>query len=311
MSKNRMLEWLLLVTVFIWGINTPIMKVGLLYVSPTLYNALRLLVAAVVSWPILWYSGTYKKIQKGDVRRILAVSLFGFFFCQMFLSIGLPITTAGNASLMMALLPINVIVINRICKNEMVTIPVAAGMVVSLLGAILVILGSGKELNVGGSQLIGTLLVFIAQIGSAYYTVFSRDLLERYSAYQIITYILTLSAISFSILAMPDLLIFQWHEIPSVVWMSISFSGLLALLFCNFIWIWVIGTIGSTRASLYQNLIPVFSIIGAWFLLGEVLGWLQCAGTVVIFVGLYLTRIKVEKDFVFKFIRIAQLFIRD
>jgi O-acetylserine/cysteine efflux transporter len=310
MRKNRILEWLLLITVFIWGINTPIMKVGLIYVSPTLYNALRLLIAAVLSWPILWYSDTYTPIRKDDVRSILAVSLLGFFFNQMFLSIGLPKTTAGNASLMMALLPLNVIIINRIFKNEIVTIPVAIGMVVSLVGAILVILGSGKELNLESHQLLGTLLVFIAQIGNGYYTVFSRDLLERYSAYQIITYILTISAIAFSILAMPDLVAFQWREVPFAAWMSMSFSGLLALLFCNFTWIWVIGKIGSTRASLYQNLIPIFSIIGAWFLLGEVLGWLQCIGTIVIFLGLYLARVKVEKDFILKFSRLTQFFTR-
>jgi len=296
MEKNRVLECVLLVTVFIWGMNTPIMKVGLIYVSPVLYNAIRLLIAALLAWPVLWYSETYKPIQKKDIIPILAVSLCGFCFCQMFLAIGLPKTTAGNASLMMALLPLDVVIINKIFKNEDITIAVAAGMMMSLLGAVLVILGSGKELNLGSSDLIGTLFIFVAQVGNGYYTVFSKDLLTRYSTYQIITYILTLSAIAFGIFAMPDLLALQWGQIPVSAWIGISYSAVLALLLCNMVWVWVIGKLGSTRAALYQNLVPIFSIIGAWFLLGEVMRWLQCVGAVVIFLGLYVARIKVHKD---------------
>ncbi|WP_378953909.1 DMT family transporter [Pelosinus sp. sgz500959] len=305
MQKNKMLEWLLLLTVFIWGMNTPIMKVGLIYISPVLYNAIRLLIAAMLAWPILWYSRTYKPVQKNDIIPILAIGLCGFFFCQLFLAIGLPKTTAGNASLMMALLPLNVVIMNRIFKNEKMTFPMAVGMVVSLTGAILVILGSGKEINLTSNHLIGTLCVFIAQIGNAYYTIFSRDLLARYSTYQITTYVLTVSAIAFGILAMPDLLTVSWRAIPFSAWASISYSALFALLFCNIVWVWVIGKLGSTRASLYQNLIPIFSIIGGWFFLGEVMGWLQCAGTVIIFIGLYISRIKVNKDLITKSERIV------
>lgn len=304
MEKNRTLEWILLVTVFIWGINTPIMKVGLLYMTPILYNTIRLLIAATLVWPILWYSKTYKAVEKRDIIPILAVSLGGFFFSQMFLAAGLPKTTAGNASLMIALLPLNVVIINRIFKNEAITIAVATGIFISVLGAFFIILGSGKGVELENSHLIGSLLVFIAQIGNAYYTVFSKDLLVRYSTYQITAYVLTLSAVAFAILAMPELLALQWREIPVIAWTSIGYSALLALLFGNIIWILVIGKLGSTRAAFYQNLIPVFSIIGAFFFLGEVMSWLQFVGTGVVFLGLYVARMKVNKKLICSFVKI-------
>lgn len=294
MGKNRTLEWLLLLAVFIWGMNTPIMKVGLLYIPPVLYNTIRLVIAAVLAWPILWYSKTYKPIRKQDIMPILGVSIGGFFFSQLLLMAGLPQTTAGNASLMMALLPLNVVIINRIFKQERITSAVAIGSIISLLGALFIILGSGKEVKFEGSHLMGSLLIFIAQIGNAYYTVFSKDLLERYSTYQITTYVLSLSAVAFSLISIPDLLSLQWRAIPSSAWTSIVYSALLALLVGNIIWIWVIGKVGSTRAAFYQNLIPVFSIIGAFFFLGEVMSWLQLVGTGVVFLGLYITRLTVN-----------------
>lgn len=301
MGKNRILEWVLLLTVFIWGMNTPIMKVGLIYMTPILYNTIRLLIATALVWPILWYSKTYKPIQKSDIIPILAISLGGFFFSQMFFAAGLPKTTAGNASLMIALLPLNVVIINRIFKKEGITIAVATGILISVLGAFFIIVGSGKGVELESSHLIGSLLVFIAQIGNAYYTVFSKDLLARYSTYQITAYVLTLSAVAFAILAMPELLALQWSEIPVIAWTSIGYSALLALLFGNIIWIWVIGKLGSTKASFYQNLIPVFSIIGAFFFLGEVMSWLQFVGTGIVFLGLYVARMKVNKNLFFSF----------
>ena len=138
---------------------------------------------------------------------------------------------------------------------------------------ILVVLGSDKEISLQSSHVIGALLILLSQFGSGYYTVFSKDLLERYSPYQIITYIMTISAIAFSVLAIPEMVVFQWQEVPLLAWVSIVFSGLLGLLFGNLVWVWVVGRLGSTRASLYQNLIPIVSILVAWVFLGEVLGW--------------------------------------
>ena len=116
------------------GTNTPLMKMGLVYIPPILYNAFRLLLATAFAWPILVYSGTYKPLQRGDGRCILAVSVFGFFLAQLLLLIGLPQTTAGNASIMSALVPLTVVMINRIFKSEVVPFVVTVGIGISLMG---------------------------------------------------------------------------------------------------------------------------------------------------------------------------------
>jgi drug/metabolite transporter (DMT)-like permease len=290
MRNIRIVELVLLVTVFLWGINTPVMKIGLDYMAPVLYNALRLSLAAALAWLALLCSGTYRPVQQGDAKRILTISLLGFFFFQMLFTAGLPHTTAGNASLVLALTPVFVAVINRIFKNERIALPVATGIVVSMLGVALIVLGSGKTLSLTGGDLVGTLLILAGQVGNGYYVVYSKDLLERYSTYQITTWVMTLSALAFTLISLPDLVVLQWGEVSSAAWLSIAVSGTFSLCFGNLLWGWALGRMGSTKAALYQNLSPVVSIVIAVLFLGEAFGLLQLFGASVIFAGLYLTR---------------------
>jgi drug/metabolite transporter (DMT)-like permease len=73
-------------------------------------------------------------------------------------------------------------------------------------------------------------------------------------------------------------------------WLSTLYSGVFALCFANFLWIWGVGIIGSAKAALYNNLPPVFAVAAGYLLLGESFGLLQLAGAAIIFGGLYLTR---------------------
>ncbi|MDR3563962.1 MAG: DMT family transporter [Negativicutes bacterium] len=290
MRNYGFVEIVLLLTVFIWGINTPVVKIGLVYMPPILYNALRLLLATVIAWSALLYSGTYRPLQDGDGRRILTISLLGFVFFQVLFTAGLPQTTAGNASLVLALTPVFVAVTSRIFKGESIAGAVVAGIGVSLLGMAVVIFGSGKAVSLTGGHLAGALLILLGQVGNGYYVVYSKDLLERYSTYQITTYVMTLSALAFGVLAIPELSVWQWTEVPGVAWLSIAVSGTFGLCIGNLLWVWVLGKMNGTKASMFQNLSPIVSIAAGVLFLGESFGLLQLVGAGIVFAGLYLTR---------------------
>ncbi len=50
------------------------------------------------------------------------------------------------------------------------------------------------------------------------------------------------------------------------------------------------GILGSTKASLYNNLPPVFAVAISYLFLGESFGWLQFIGAIIIFLGLYVAK---------------------
>lgn len=292
-KKNHGFVYLVLVFVaFIWGLNPPIMKLGLMYVPAMPYNAARMIIALLAVWVALIFSRTYRPFEKGDLRKVFLVGVVGFFLFQIFLTLGVQRTTAGNTSLILALLPVSVAIINKICRIEEITRPVTLGILATIAGVVLIVLGSQGEISLADSHVTGILILLLAQATYGYYTVFSKELLAKYSTYQVTAYVILFSTFFFCLVALSDMMEIDWMAVPFAGWASIIFSGLFPLGIGNFLWIWGLGKVGSTKASLYNNLSPVFAVAAGYLILGEAFGGLQFAGAVVIFAGLYLTRTK-------------------
>lgn len=274
---------------FLWGINPPIMKVGLLYVEPMAYNAVRMLLALSVGWVVLCRLGIWQPLQREYYKPFLVASL-GFFFFQYFFTAGVQITTAGNASLILACLPVSVALINHFHHFENISTASAVGILVSLSGVAVMVAGTGKEVSLAAGHVTGALLLLIAQLSYGYYTVYSRLLTAIYSPYQTTAYILLIATGLFLIVSFPSLFRADWQSIPQPGWASILYSGIFPLCLGNFLWIWGTGILGSTRASLYNNLPPVFSVALGYLYLSETFGWLQFLGAVIIFAGLFIAK---------------------
>lgn len=286
------IEGILLLVSFIWGINPTIMKVGLLYLPPMPYNAVRMLIALLFSWLMLSMSKTYKPFERQDIKLMLLVGAAGFFIFQLTFTFGVQNTTAGNSSLLLALVPASVAIINKLFKIEDISTRMVLGIGMSLFGVILIVVGSGKEFSTSGNHLFGACMMLIAQFAYGYYSVFSKPLLSKYSTYQVTAYMVTIAAALFVPVALPSLIPIEWNEVPLIAWFSVLYSGVFAICMGNFLWMWAIGKIGSTRTALYNNLSPIFAVATGYIFLGEGFGWLQFFGAVVIFWGMYLTRQK-------------------
>lgn len=289
---NGIVYTVLIFVAFIWGMNPPIMKLGLMYVPAMAYNAARMMVALIAVWVALIFSKTYRPFEPGDFKKIFLVGVVGFFLFQVFFTLGVERTTAGNTSLILALLPVSVAIINKVFKNENISKYVALGILATLLGVLLIVIGSDSKLSLAGNHVLGIAILLLAQAAYGYYTVFSRELLEKYSTYQVTAYVILFSSVFFFLTALNEMKDFNWFAIPWPGWASIIFSGLFPLGIGNFLWIWGLGKVGSTKASLYNNLSPVFAVAAGYVVLDEKFGWLQCIGAIVIFIGLYLTKIK-------------------
>lgn len=286
------IESVLLFVAFLWGIHPAVVKIGLPYVPPVPYNALRLDIALAVAWPAVAASGRYRPIERQDVKPFLLISLAGFFVFQLFFTVGVQNTTAGNASLILSLIPVSVAIINRIFGLEHISRQVTLGIIASLVGIFLIVLGSGKEISLAGPHLLGALMLLAAQAGYGYYTVFSKDLLAKYSPYQVTAVVTTVSAVLFTIISLPELLAMTLTALPAKAWLSMTYSGAIGLCLGNYLFLWGIAKVGSAHAAVYNNFCPVFAVIAGYFMLGEEFGLLQFAGAAIIFWGLYQARRK-------------------
>ena len=283
-------EFVLLLVAVVWGINPVIIKLGLQHLPPQPYNLARMVVACIIALAALWLSGTWRRPTRSDLWAMARISALGFFVFQIFITEGLQRTTAGNASFIMCLLPVGVMLLNKLYGLEAITRAVVVGIACSISGVVLIVLGTGKEFSLAGQHLLGTLFVLASQAGYAYYTVFSKELQARYSTYQITAGLMVFTTLLLLAATLPEAIAVRWLEVPAIAWGSVLFSGILALCVCNFLWIWGTGILGTSRVAIFNNISPVFAVITAYFLLGETFGVLQTIGAASVFAGVYITR---------------------
>ena len=288
--RKYFLEISMLFVVLIWSSNNSVIKIGISEIGTFTYNALRLSIASILCWLWLYKTHTYKKMPWHDLKALILLSLCGFCLTQICLTYGLSKTTAGNASLASAIMPLAVVLLNRIFKKIPLSKMMTIGIILSFSGVLSIIFSSNKEISFSNYHLIGTLVVVLGQFSNAYYTIYAKDLLNKYSSCQIVSYLMSISAIVFFILAIPEMQTIDFSSLSNSAWISVFYSGIFALWLCNIIWVYAVGQIGSTRTALYQYLLPVCSLWFAYILLNETLVIGQIIGTILILIGLIISR---------------------
>lgn len=279
------IQFILILVSMIWGIKPIVIKGSLRVVTPNEYTLLRILFGAVFSWIFLFFKRDYISVEKKDIKGILFISIIGFFNFQFLYGIGISMTTAGNTAIIMGSLPILVSIINHFCGIEKINRRSMTAILISFIGIILVIFSPGN-INFSKKSILGGLIVLFSALGYAIYTVFSKELMKKYPPSQITTF-----AISITALVMLFISGFRVNikAIDFKLFLSLIYSGVIAMFIANFLWTWAISkSESSTDVSLYNNLNPVFTLIFAYFFLGEKVTIIAFIGVVAILCGLIL-----------------------
>lgn len=291
-------DLLLIATAIIWGSNPTIIKLGFKDISPFVYNTSRLIVAAISCWIFLLIKERDYKIDKQDLLPILTIGFIGNFVNQYFLIIGLNNTTAGNTSLIMAMLPVIVTLINRALGLEKIKDLALIGTIISFMGIALIILGTGQEISFTDGHFFGNLMILLRVTSWAIYTILNKKYLEKYSSLKLTTYGVTIGMLPMLILWYKPLVMVNWHSVPLKGYMSIFYSGVFSITLGTLFWNIGVKKVGSTKTAFYSNISPVVSVVLGMLILNESIGLFQVLGAILIFTGLALS--KADKNFFIK-----------
>ena len=123
MRKNNSIvgHCLIILTQIILGLNIPITRDILLnYLTPLAYIAVRALITALF-FGLVYCFQKQEKIEKHDFMLMLLGGFLGFVFSQYLTSKSLQYTTPVYFSLILALSPVVVLILQAICFGEKIT----------------------------------------------------------------------------------------------------------------------------------------------------------------------------------------------
>lgn len=272
--------------VLIWGVNFAVVKRTLEAFSPLGFNALRYLIASLFVYAVLRWQGALRLPRREDVPRILVLGLLGNTVYQMAFIFGLDRTRAGNASLMLALVPILVLLFD--VRGERHGAWVWLGSALSVVGVAMV---SGSALRMeGATTLVGDLMLVGAAAVWALYTVGARPIIQRYGSVETTAWTLWFGAVGIILVGVPDLLAQDWGRVGTGAWGGLLYSALLSIGLAYLLWYRGVEKLGGARTAIFSNLTPVVALITGAVWLGERLTPLSLLGAALVIGGLVLVR---------------------
>lgn len=280
--------WLLL-TALIWGTNYAVTKFALEDFLPLAFSGPRFLIASLCMAAVLYFAGQGFKIERQHLLPMFLYGVSSVAINQSLFSIGISYTKAGNAALILSTSPIFTAIISRFRKHEEFSSRAVAGLFVAFAGIAVIILSGNKELNFRES-LTGDLLLLVAAVFWAIYTVGTGQFAHIYGSVKAATIMMMLGTPVLLLFSAPTLIKQDWAGVRPISWAGMTASGILSLALCFILWNYGVKRIGATRTSIYSNLQPIVALLTAWPMLGEVPTIGQISGAGITFAGVYLVR---------------------
>ncbi|MFO8173807.1 MAG: DMT family transporter [Gemmatimonadota bacterium] len=280
----------LLLMALIWGVNFPVIKAALAEIPPMAFNALRFPLASLTVLLIIRIRGELTWPERVDLPRVFLLGFLGNVLYQGFFIFGLDGTLAGNASILLATIPVWTLSLSTLRRHEARGAMVWVGIGGTLLGMVLVVLGGNLSLGLQRGTLPGDLLMVGAAMTWATYAVGSRNLVRKYGALPVTAWTLWIGSAGLVVLGLPDLFHAPLADVSGMAWGGVFYAGVMAVGLAYILWNRGVRRIGSSRTAAYQNLVPVVALLVAWAWLGEKPTGLQIGGAAVILAGVSLAR---------------------
>jgi drug/metabolite transporter (DMT)-like permease len=287
-NKERYLALLLMtLTVVFWGLSIISTKVVLAQVPPITIALIRYVIATATLIPLALYTHSLSKMESKDIMTIAVTSLLGIVLYFVFENTALQYTTASNASMIVAALPIFALIIEATFFRLKVDRWLACCLIVSIVGVYLVVTVNGR-LDFSSARFLGNLLMIGSMICWVIYTFLNRNLDQKYPSIAIITYQSLASIFLFVPFVLPEM--GRWPNLTSLspaIWMNLIFLGVFCSALEYLFYIYAVKRLGATVSSTFLNLIPVVTVVAGFLLLQEKLFWIEILGMGLIMASIY------------------------
>lgn len=233
--------------------------------------------------------GKLPQINRDDLLPLLLLGLSGVFAYNAFFFSGLARIEASRAAVIIANNPVMIALFAALIFGERLTMVKIAGILLSVAGAVTVVVRGDLTQLLGGGVGLGEVMIFGCVISWTIYSLVGRRAMRNFSPLVAVTYSAVAGTLLLAPFALYGGLLDHITGYSVQAWFGLSYLALFGTVL-GFVWYYQgIVRIGSTRAGQFINFVPIAGVSLSVIFLGEPLTWSLLAGLALVSSGLYLT----------------------
>ena len=278
----------LVTAMILWASSFVALKLAFRGFDPMVVIFGRMLVASFCFLPFVPRFRVRNTFRRRDLPTLLFMALCEPCLYFLFEARALELTTASQAGMITALLPLMVAVAARFVLKETLSGSMLAGFAMAITGAIWLSL-AGEASADAPQPLLGNFLEFVAMVCATGYIISLKRLTRRYTPFFLTAIQAFVGAVFFlPFLGLPSTVLpAQWPWGPTL---AIVYLGAVITLGAYGLYNYGVSRIPASQASIFVNLIPVFTVFLGWLILDERLTGAQYLASALVFVGIYISQ---------------------
>jgi drug/metabolite transporter (DMT)-like permease len=277
--------WLLALLTLSWGINWPIMKIGVSHFAPLTFRVLSMVGGLIVLGIMVRQQRQSFHVATRHWPELILIALFNMTLWFMFSIYGIKLLSSGRAAIIGYTLPVWTAIWGRVIYGERLGPRLFGGVLAAALGVLLLL--SSEARHIAGRPL-GALLMLAAACIWAYGThrMRRRRLPTPLLVITFWSLVISLCACALAawVLERP-----QWVRLPDTAeWGAIGYNALVIFAVSQLIWFHLVSVLTPTASTLSVMLIPVIGLFSGMLILGEQPAWQDWVALVSILLAIAL-----------------------
>jgi hypothetical protein len=270
MHKLSSRQWTVLVLLtLIWGINWPIMKIGVTGFPPLTFRMLCMWLGTPVLGLALLAMKVPFRIERRHWRELMVLAVFNMLIWHALIILAVQSLSSGRSAILGYTMPIFSAVLGALVFGDQLAKRAWGGVAAAALGVVLLLWH--EVANLSGKP-VGVLLALAAASAWALGTQLLRRTTMPVPTLAISFWMMFITGWVITLLA----LVFeraQWVTPSRSTWLAIGFNSLLVFGFAQAAWFYLARSLPPVASTLSVMLIPVLGVFSGALWLGEVLHW--------------------------------------
>jgi drug/metabolite transporter (DMT)-like permease len=278
MTISRQQITLLIILTLVWGLNWPMLKLGVSQFPPLSFRSLSMWMGLPFLALVLYFKKVPFKIPMADWRELFILAITNMLVWHVLIILAVQNLSSGRSAILGYTMPIFSALMGVLWFGASMRWRAWAGVGCAALGVVLLL---WHEFSAISGKPLGVLLGLVAAAFWGLGTQQIRHTRIQVPTLAIVFWMTCMSTLLMSVLAF----VFErknWGPVPDITWVSIVYNAFGVFVFAQAAWLSLARNLPPLASTLSVMFIPVLGVFSGAYFLNEALHWQDWAAILLI-----------------------------